>query len=77
VRRALASADIGASMSPPVLRLARLAADLDFRQRELPRVPALLETLSIVQRELAEVDADIAQRYFAGAERPALHVSRR
>ena len=77
VRRALASADIGASTSPPVLRLARLAADLDFRQREVPRVPALLETLGIVQKELAAVDADIAQRYFAGAERPALHVSRR
>lgn len=77
VRRALASADIGAATSPPVLRLARLAADLDFRQREVPRVPALLETLSIAQKEMAAVDADIAQRYFAGAERPALHVSGR
>ena len=76
-RRTLTSADIGAAVSPPVLRLTRLAADLDFRRRELARVPALLESLAIVRKELAAVDADIALRYFAGAERPALHVSRR
>jgi uncharacterized alpha-E superfamily protein len=77
LRRALVSADIGSAVSPPVLRLARLAADLDFRQRELPRVPALLEALGIVRNELTAVDGDIAKRYFAGAERQALHVSRR
>lgn len=75
--RALTSADIGAAVSPPILRLTRLAADLDFRRRELPRVPALLEALAIVRKELAAVDSDISDRYFAGAERPALHVSRR
>lgn len=77
LHRALARADIGASTSPPVLRLARLAADLDFRRRELSKVPALLEALAIAQRELTAVDTDISQRYFAGAERPALHASRR
>lgn len=73
----MTSADIGAAVSPPILRLTRLAADLDFRRRELPRVPALLEALAIVRKELAAVDSDISDRYFAGAERPALHVSRR
>jgi uncharacterized alpha-E superfamily protein len=75
LRSALASADVAAFEARPVLRLSRLAADLDFRRREASGVPGLLATLEIAQRELAAVDGDISQRYFAGAERPALHVS--
>lgn len=75
LRRALTNADPDAAEARPVLRLARLAADLDFRRRDTTAVPGLLATLEIVQRELAAVDGDIAERYFAGAERPALNVS--
>ncbi len=74
LRRALARADVAATHAPPVLRLARLAADLDFRRREPAQVRGLVDTLEIAQKELAAVDADISARYFAGAERPALRM---
>lgn len=70
VRLALCAADVAPDDAPPILRLARLGADLDFRRREAPRVPGLMESLQIAQRELAEVDNDIALRYFAGAQPP-------
>ena len=41
-----------------MLRLSRLAADLDFRRREASGVPGLLATLEIAQRELAAVDGE-------------------
>jgi uncharacterized alpha-E superfamily protein len=77
LRSALASADLGAAIAPPILRLTRLGADLEFRRREAALVPTLLETLEIARSELAAIDGDISQRYFAGADRPALHASRR
>jgi uncharacterized alpha-E superfamily protein len=67
---ALNSADDNARNSAPVLRLGRLLADLDFRSRALDGRTAFAETLAIVQRELAQADLDIAQRYFGGAAPP-------
>jgi hypothetical protein len=51
-----------------VLRLSRLGADLEFRARAAADGQAdLAETCEIVQSELALVDRDIHERYFAGA----------
>jgi uncharacterized alpha-E superfamily protein len=64
LRAALARADPSARRSPPVLRLGRVAADLEFRSRvDSPadsHVPAFRE----VQHELERVDTEIAERYF-------------
>jgi len=68
---ALKAADAEYRNSAPVLRLSRLRADLDFRSRALDGAtghPAAV--LEDTQRELAQVDADIAQRYFGGAAHP-------
>ncbi len=65
---ALTAADPSSRSSPPVLRLSRLMADLDFRARTAGADPGTLET---VQQELAQVDSDIAQRYFGGPAQPA------
>ena len=46
-------------------------ADLDFRSRAEEGADPLAETLGPVQRELALVDGDIAQRYFGGASAPS------
>ena len=67
---ALTNADHNARNASPVLRLGRLMADLDFRSRALDGDASFAETLGIVQRELAQVDLDIAQRYFGGAAPP-------
>jgi uncharacterized alpha-E superfamily protein len=64
---ALISADHQARNSPPVLRVGRLLADLEFRSRAAAEDAELPATLSQVQRELIQVDADITQRYFGGA----------
>lgn len=64
---ALTSADHQARNSPPVLRVGRLLADLEFRSRAAAEDADLPATLSLVQRELIQVDADITQRYFGGA----------
>jgi hypothetical protein len=54
-----------------VLRLGRLQADLDFRSRALDgHDGGVAQMLVHVQQELAQVDADIAQRYFGGASPP-------
>jgi uncharacterized alpha-E superfamily protein len=66
----LEGADANARSSPPVLRLSRLIADLDFRSRMHSADAELAETLGTVQRELAQVDADVAERYFGGAAPP-------
>jgi uncharacterized alpha-E superfamily protein len=63
---ALTAADASYRASPAVLRLGRLLAELDFRARTPEGDGTLGETLGAVQRELALVDADIAQRYFGG-----------
>ncbi|WP_210491986.1 alpha-E domain-containing protein [Patulibacter sp. SYSU D01012] len=72
VLRALEQADVAARSSPPVLRLSRLLADLDFHRRSLAGADrnVLVEQGVVVQGELAAVDRDISERYFAGALRP-------
>jgi uncharacterized alpha-E superfamily protein len=67
VQHALADADANPRSSEPVLRLSRLAADLEFRGRTAAEDANLAEACALVQQELALVDADIAERYFAGA----------
>ena len=68
---ALTDADANYRNSPPVLRLGRLQADLDFRSRALDDdAGGVTQMLGRVQQELAHVDADIAQRYFGGASPP-------
>jgi uncharacterized alpha-E superfamily protein len=67
---ALTAADASYRGSPAVLRVGRLMADLDFRARTVEPDGALSGTLGTVQRELAQVDADIAQRYFGGMAPP-------
>lgn len=71
VHGALVDADEAPRSSEPVLRLSRLAADLEFRGRAAAEDGNLAEASSLVQSELALVDADIAERYFAGAGAPA------
>jgi uncharacterized alpha-E superfamily protein len=67
VHNALADADAAPRSSEPVLRLSRLAADLEFRGRAAAEDGNLAEACELVQQELALIDADIAERYFAGA----------
>jgi uncharacterized alpha-E superfamily protein len=68
---ALTEADANYRNSAPVLRLGRLQADLDFRSRALDgETGGVTPMLGHVQQELAQVDADIAQRYFGGASPP-------
>jgi uncharacterized alpha-E superfamily protein len=67
VHGALVDADEAPRSSEPVLRLSRLAADLEFRGRAAAEDGNLAEASSLVQSELALIDADIAERYFAGA----------
>ena len=64
---ALETADTSPRNSDPVLRLSRLAADLDFQRRTLSDDAEIGSTCEAVQVELARVDADIAEHYFAGA----------
>jgi uncharacterized alpha-E superfamily protein len=63
--RAVEDADPQPRNSPPVLRLSRLSAELEFRRRADDPDTDLVAVCEQVQRELALVDADIAQRYFA------------
>jgi uncharacterized alpha-E superfamily protein len=61
------SADAGPRNSKPVLRVSRLAADLDFQRRALPEEAELSGICKQTQQELASIDQDVAERYFAGA----------
>jgi uncharacterized alpha-E superfamily protein len=72
VHEAICQADVASRSSPPVLRLSRLAADLDFHRRSLAFADrnVLVEQAAVVQNELDRVDRDISERYFAGALRP-------
>jgi uncharacterized alpha-E superfamily protein len=67
VHDSLVVADADPRRSPPVLRLSRLSADLDFRHRAGMPDGELVAMFEFVQDELAQVDADVAERYFAGA----------
>jgi len=60
-------ADAGPRNSKPVLRVSRLAADLDFQRRALPDGAELTDICEQTQQELARIDQDVAERYFAGA----------
>ncbi|WP_320672979.1 alpha-E domain-containing protein [Patulibacter defluvii] len=72
VHDAIDRADVASRSSPPVLRLSRLTADLDFHRRSLEAADRrlLLEQCVTVQEELDAVDRDVSDRYFAGALRP-------
>jgi uncharacterized alpha-E superfamily protein len=61
------AADAGPRNSKPVLRVSRLAADLDFQRRALPDGAELTGICERTQQELARIDQDVAERYFAGA----------
>ena len=67
LHEAFAAADASPHESKPVLRVSRLAADLEFQRRALPDGAELLGICERVQHELARVDQDVADRYFAGA----------
>jgi uncharacterized alpha-E superfamily protein len=60
-------ADASPRNSKPVLRVGRLAADLDFKRRALPDGADLGGICLETQQELAAIDLDVAERYFAGA----------
>jgi len=65
----LQRADASPRSSEPLLRLSRLGADLDFRARAGEgEAGDLASVRERVQRELALVDRDIGERYFAGAQ---------
>ena len=64
---ALEAADASPRNSEPVLRLSRMAADLDFQRRTLPDDAEIGQICKTVAQELARVDRDLAERYFAGA----------
>jgi uncharacterized alpha-E superfamily protein len=63
----LGRADASPRSSEPLLRLSRLGADLDFRARAGEGEAGLSSVCERVQAELALVDRDIGERYFAGA----------
>lgn len=63
---AFAAADARPRDSQPVLRISRLAADLDFQRRVLPAGAELIEICERAQIELVSVDLDVADHYFAG-----------
>ncbi|HEU4702593.1 MAG TPA: alpha-E domain-containing protein [Conexibacter sp.] len=67
LHEAFAAADPSPHESKPVLRVSRLAADLEFQRRALPDGAELLGICTRAQEELARVDQDVAERYFAGA----------
>ncbi len=67
LHEAFAAADAGPRNSKPVLRVSRLAADLDFQRRTLPDGAELTGICERTQQELQRLDQDVAERYFAGA----------
>jgi len=67
LHEAFTAADAGPRNSKPVLRVSRLAADLDFQRRALPDGAELTGICERTQQELAQIDQDVAERYFAGA----------
>jgi uncharacterized alpha-E superfamily protein len=67
LHEAFSAADAGPRNSKPVLRVSRLAADLDFQRRALPEGAELSGICERTQQELTRIDQDVAERYFAGA----------
>ncbi len=74
LRLALETADPTPRTAPPVLRLGRLIADLELQQRTVAPSEPLAEMLARVQDELAVIDAEIDDRYFAVAALAMVHV---
>lgn len=68
LHRLLSRADDDPGSSPPVLRLGRLRADLEFRASAAGQGRELAGASAHVQEELTRVDRDVAERYFSGAE---------
>jgi uncharacterized alpha-E superfamily protein len=50
--------------SPPVLRVRRMLADLDFRARVSPGPEAVTPALRPIQHEIERLDGEIHERYF-------------
>jgi hypothetical protein len=50
--------------SPPVLRVRRMLADLDFRARVTPGPAAVSPLLRPVQQELERLDTEIHDQFF-------------
>jgi uncharacterized alpha-E superfamily protein len=71
LEEAFTVADAGPRNSKPVLRVSRLAADLDFQRRALPEGAELGGICEQTQQELVRIDHDVAERYFAGARAAA------
>jgi uncharacterized alpha-E superfamily protein len=65
----LTRADANWRESPPVLRLARLTADLEFRARAGSE--GLIPAFRLFQHELELVDSEIDERYFSGVAQGA------
>ncbi len=66
LHEALSNADPSPRSAPPVLRVGRLVADLEFRRRALEVGTSMSPTLVRVQEELAAVEAEVTDRSFAG-----------
>jgi uncharacterized alpha-E superfamily protein len=74
LRNALETADPAPRSAQPVLRLGRLIADLELQHRTLGLPEPLFEMLARVQDELALIDHEIDERYFAVAALGMVHV---
>ena len=61
---ALERVEAEAQDSPPVLRVRRMLADLDFRARVAPGPEAVIPALRPIQQELGRLDVEIHDRYF-------------
>lgn len=74
LQAALETADPAPQSSAPVLRLSRLIADLELQQRT-SHVPgfSVVQLLADSQDELALIDREIDERYFAIAALAAIH----
>ena len=73
LREALETADPMPRSAPPVLRLGRLIADLELRQRTADESESIVEQLARVQAELELIDHEIDERYFAVAALATVH----
>src|SRR3984885_3228762 len=74
LRDALVNADGNPRSSAPVLRLERLIAELELQRRTPQGRLGLGGILERVQGELALIDRDIGDRYFAVAALAAVHL---
>ena len=71
---ALTAADAQPRVSPPVLRLGRMVADLELQRRTPDTSLTVHATLERTQNELETIEGDIGERYFAPAGLTAVHL---